>query len=107
DYFAINTDPAIPIVAPAGGSGLARSASDLEALAPVLNREDRQHLHLGAGDSPASLAGKTVKASDALHLSTRTLAALGYNVDPTESTATELTDGDFLRLGIRVTELPI
>src|SRR4051812_26926489 len=64
DYFAINTDPAIPIVAPAGGTGLARSAADLEALAPVLSREDRQHLHLGSGDSPASLAGKTVKASD-------------------------------------------
>jgi len=107
DYFAINTDPAIAIVAPAGGTGLARSAADLEALGSVLTREDRQHLHLGAGDSPASLAGKTVKASDALHLSNRALATLGYNVDPTEPTATELTDGDFLRMGIRVTELPI
>jgi len=107
DYFAINSDPAIPIVAPAGGSGLARSAAELEALGPVLTPQDRKHLHLGEGELPGSLSGKSVKASEALHLSNRTLAALGYHVDPADETATELSDGDFLRLGIRVTELPI
>jgi carbon starvation protein len=59
------------------------------------------------GQSPVALAGKTVKASQLLHLSNKTLATLGYHVDPNESNATELSDGDFLRLGIRVTELPI
>jgi carbon starvation protein len=48
-----------------------------------------------------------VKASQLLHLSNKSLAALGYHVDPNEENATELTDGDFLRMGIRVNELPI
>src|SRR5260370_5715304 len=106
DYFAINTDPAIAIVAPAGGTGLARSAADLEALAPVLTREDRQHLHLGAGDSPSSLAGKTVKASDALHLSNRTLPALGYNVHPPKPPPPALTHAPSFRMPIPLTQLP-
>src|SRR5258706_4310313 len=80
DYFAINTDPAIPIVAAAGEHGLARSASDLELLEPVLSPEGRKHLGLSAGQSPVSLAGKNVKATQLLHLSNKTLAALGYHV---------------------------
>jgi carbon starvation protein len=107
DYFAINTNPSIAIIAPAGGTGLARSADELESVAPVLSDADRKHLGMKPGDSLRSLAGKTVKASDALHLSNRALAALGYHVDPTAVNATELSDGDFLRMGIRVTELPI
>jgi len=107
DYFAINTDPPIAMVAPPGEHGLARSANDLAALAAVMTPADRKHLGLAEGESPASLAGKSVKASHLLHLSNRTLAALGYHVDPVEENATALTDGDFLRLGIRVTDLPI
>ncbi len=107
DYFAINTDPAIPLVAAPGGHGLARSAEDLAAVGPLLTPQDRKHLGLSEGDSSSSLAGKSVKASELLHLSNRSLAALGYHVDPTQETATELTDGDFLRLGIRVTDLPM
>jgi carbon starvation protein len=107
DYFAINTDPAIAVVAPPGEHGLARSAGDLAALGPVLTPEDRKHLGLAPGDSPLVVADKKVKASQLLHLSNKTLAALGYHVDPNDDNATELTDGDFLRLGIRVTDLPI
>src|SRR6266542_1772907 len=58
DYFAINTDPAIPLVAAPGGHGLARSTDDLAALGPVLTPQDRKHLGLSDGASPASLAGK-------------------------------------------------
>ncbi|HKQ68477.1 MAG TPA: carbon starvation CstA family protein, partial [Polyangiaceae bacterium] len=107
DYFAINTDPAIAIVAPQGGHGLARSAAELEALGAALSPADRRRLDLEDGQPASSLAGKTVKASVALHLSNRALAALGYHVDAAAENATELTDGDFLRLGIRVTDLPL
>jgi carbon starvation protein len=107
DYFAINTDPAIPIVAAPGEHGLARSASELALLEPVLSPEDRKHLGLTSGASPLTLEGKSVKASQLLHLSNKTLAALGYHVDPNDENATELSNGDFLRLGIRVSELPI
>jgi carbon starvation protein len=107
DYFAINTNPSIAIVAPAGGSGLARSADELETLAPVLSAADRKHLGLAPGEPIRTLVGKSVKASEALHLSNRALATLGYHVDPAEENATELSDGDFLRMGIRVAELPI
>src|SRR5262249_38535918 len=78
DYFAINTTPSIAIVAPASGTGLARSVDELESLAPVLSDSDRKHLGLKPGDPLRSLAGKSVKASEALHLSNRALATLGY-----------------------------
>ena len=111
DYFAINTDPAVPIVAVpdehGAQHGLARSEADLAALEPVLSPADRKHLGLLPGEPAGALAGKSVKASRLLHLSNKSFAALGYHVDPNEENATELTDGDFLRLGIRVTELPI
>ncbi|HEY3593221.1 MAG TPA: carbon starvation CstA family protein, partial [Polyangiaceae bacterium] len=106
DYFAINTDPPIAIVAPPGGHGLAANAADLARLDGVLTGADRAALGLRQGDSPAALAGKSAKASQVLHLSNAAFAALGYHVDPTAPNATELTDGDFLRLGIRVTDLP-
>jgi carbon starvation protein len=112
DYFAINTDPAVALVASAetGGHGLARAAGDLAALdAPgVLSAGDRRALHLEPGQPAAALArpGASLKASAVLGLSNRALAALGYGVDPTAPRATSLEEADFLRLGIRVTDLP-
>jgi carbon starvation protein len=110
DYFAINTDPKIPVVAvpdeQGNPHGLVRAESDLALLESVATPADRDHLEL-KGAPATTLAGKTIKASQLLHLSNKTLAALGYHVDATEENATELTDGDFLRLGIRVTDLPI
>jgi len=113
DYFAINTDPPVAIVAAAGaeGRGLSRSAADLAKLdAPgVLDERDRKTLGLAPGQSAASLGdrpGATIKASAALHLGNRALAALGYGVDPNASSATSLEEADFLRMGIKVTDLP-
>lgn len=110
DYFAINTDPKIAVVAsPATENhGLSRSAEDLGRLdAPgVLSDHDRAALGLAAGQPAASLAGRTIKASAALHLSNKALAALGYGVDPAAPHATSLEEADFLRMGIRVTDLP-
>src|SRR5262249_269884 len=77
DYFAINTDPKIAVVASpeSGGHGLARSADDLAALdAPgVLSAHDREALGLHAGESATALArpGAVVKASAVLHLDNR------------------------------------
>ena len=107
DYFAINTDPDVAIVAPSGGHGLAASAADLAQLEPVLTPADRSHLGLRDGEPVSALAARSARASQVLHLSNGSLAALGYHVDPDESQASALTDGDFLRLGIRVTELPL
>jgi carbon starvation protein len=110
DYFAINTDPKVAIVAPANGGGLARSAEELARLdAPgVLSDRDREALGLAPGQPAASLAkpGASIKASAALHLGNRALAALGYGVDAAEPHATSLGEADFLRMGIKVTDLP-
>ena len=112
DYFAINTDPKIAVVASAEteGHGLSRTAADLALLdAPgVLSSRDREALGLAPGAAATSLArpGAVVRASAALHLSNRALAALGYGVDPGEPHATSLGEADFLRLGIKVTDLP-
>ncbi|HMI83774.1 MAG TPA: carbon starvation CstA 5TM domain-containing protein, partial [Polyangiaceae bacterium] len=105
--FAINTDPRIALVAPAGGHGLAESADALARVEPLLTPQDRKHLGLRPGQPLAEIASSSVKASELLHLSNRALGALGYNVDATSETAMELTAGDFLRLGIRVTDLPL
>ena len=109
DYFAINTDPAVPIVASAPGArGLARTTEELAALdAPgVLSARDRLALKLADGASVTTLAGKTAKASTILHLSNPALAKLGYGVDAASAHATSLGESDFLRLGIPVTDLP-
>jgi carbon starvation protein len=112
DYFAINTDPRVAVVASAGseGHGLARSAADLALLdAPgVLSARDRDALGLAPGEPAAALGrpGASIKASAALHLGNRALAALGYGVDPASPHATSLGEADFLRLGIRVADLP-
>ena len=112
DYFAINTNPTIAIVASpdSAGHGLARSADELSKLdAPgVLSARDRDALGLAEGQPAASLAkpGAAIKASSALHLGNRALAALGYGVDPKDPHATSLSEADFLRMGIKVTDLP-
>ena len=113
DYFAINTDPPVAIVATTGadGRGLSRTAGDLAKLdAPgVLDEKDRKALGLVPGQTAASLGekpGATIKASAALHLGNRALAALGYGVDPEARSATSLEEADFLRMGIKVTDLP-
>jgi carbon starvation protein len=108
DYVAINTNPQIAVVASAQskGEGLARSAEDLSKLDGVLTAHDRELLGLSAGTSISSLAGKKVVLSNALALSNRSLATLGYNVDPEAPRATMLEDADFARLGVKVKELP-
>ena len=97
--------------ASSGGHGLARTADDLAALdAPgVLGPDDRKALGLAPGEAAASLSrpGATLKAYQALHLGNRALAVLGYGVDPGEPRASSLTEADFLRLGIKVTDLPL
>ncbi len=107
DYFAINTDPPVAIVATEAG-GLARSSQDLLALEPVLatRPDDRRRLGLTPGQSLASLGDAKIRLSDALRLSNPTLAALGYDVDPHAARATELSTKDFARLGIKVSDLP-
>ena len=110
DYFAINTDPKVAIVAPAGGKGLSRSVDELRALDEpgVLSKKDRATLGLRDGEPVTSLAERnaSVKASAALHLSNRALARLGYGVDPLAHDASALSEADFLRMGIKVTDLP-
>jgi carbon starvation protein len=102
DYFAINTDPKIEVVAQGDGPGLARSAQELVAASSVFTADDRRRLGLGDGQDAVT----TIKLSEALRLSNGAFAALGYHVDPREARATELTAGDFARLGVRVEELP-
>jgi carbon starvation protein len=113
DYFAINVDPPVALVATASpdGHGLSRSAEELARLDEpgVLSDKDRASLGLAPGQPAASLAekkGATIRASAALHLSNKALAALGYSVEPTEPQATSLGEADFLRMGIKVTDLP-
>jgi carbon starvation protein len=110
DYFAMNTDPKIAIVADHGESGLSRSAAELSRLdAPgVLSDKDRRDLGLAPGQPVGSLArpGAVLRASVALRLSNKALHALGYGVDPAAPHATSLGEADFLRMGIRVVDLP-
>ncbi|RYE86937.1 MAG: hypothetical protein EOO75_15120, partial [Myxococcales bacterium] len=109
DYFAINTDPKIAVVAPANGSGLARSVEELARLDAALTAHDRDALGLRPGEPASALLarpGASVRASTALHLSNRALASLGYGVDPAAPHASELSEADFLRLGIPVSDLP-
>jgi carbon starvation protein len=117
DYFAINTDPKVPIVAAGSvkgagaaqiGKGLARSVAELSKLdeAGALTPHDRDTLGLAAGASATTLAGRSLKASAILHLSNGALASLGYGVDRASPHAAALSEADFLRLGIPVTDLP-
>ncbi|MCC7540835.1 MAG: carbon starvation protein A [Deltaproteobacteria bacterium] len=118
DYLAINTDPPVPILATgevrfpdgstrsAGGRGLVRDRAELERLGGALSRGDRRLLGLRDGEGVSALAGRTVPLSSALSLSNRALASAGYHVDPAEHEASSLTNEDFSRLGVPVTELP-
>lgn len=105
DYFAINTDPKIAVVADAKG-GLAPSPEALAALDPVMTPEDRRRLGLTEGQSATAAASKTLKLSEVLRLSNGSLAALGYHADPNSVHASELSTGDFKRLGVKVEDLP-
>jgi carbon starvation protein len=113
DYFAINTDPKIAVVAVVAvgagpdAKGLARDQAELAALAGVLGPDDRRRLGLKEGEPVTAAAGATIKLSDALRLSNPALGALGYHVDPREAHATELTSADFARMGVRVSDLPL
>jgi carbon starvation protein len=106
DYFAINTDPEIAVVAGADSHGLARDRAELTRLDEVLTPEDRQRLGLGEQQPASAAAGGKIKVSEALRLSNGTLAALGYHADPADAHANELTTADFARMGIRVEDLP-
>jgi carbon starvation protein len=105
DYFAINTDPKISIVATEKG-GFARDAADLATLDASMTPADRKALGLPDGASASSLADKQVKLSQLLRLSNGALASVGYSVDAGSLHADELSHADFARLGVRVTDLP-
>lgn len=105
DYFAINTDPQIAVVAGEHG-GLAGSAEALAGLDAVMTAGDRGRLGLAAGESATAAAERTVKLSQVLRLSNGSLAALGYHVDPRAADASELSVSDFKRLGVVVEDLP-
>ncbi|MBA3550069.1 MAG: carbon starvation protein A [Nannocystis sp.] len=114
DYFAINTDPQIPVVAKIGADsmdggphGLARSAQELIAAGSALTAEDRKRLSLQPDEDLLAAAGRTIPLSSALRLSNGALAALGYHVEAGEAHATELSAGDFARMGVRVEDLPM
>jgi carbon starvation protein len=108
DYFAINTDPKVAVVAKDGGPhGLARSVDELVAAGPALTAEDRERLALQPGEELGAAAGRDIPLSSALRLSNGALAALGYHVDADEAHATELSTADFARMGVRVEDLPM
>lgn len=105
DYFAINTDPKVAVVAGEHG-GLVGDVAELAALDPVMTPEDRRRLGLKEGESATTAAGKQVKLSEVLRLSNGSLAALGFHADPREPHASELSHADFKRLGVKVEDLP-
>lgn len=95
DYLAINTDPRIAIIADANGAGLARDREELNRILAALPEAQR-----------ASLQGEFVPLSVALSLPNAALAAAGYHVDARDASASALTNEDFARLGVPVTDLP-
>ncbi|MFZ6181842.1 carbon starvation protein A [Nannocystis pusilla] len=105
DYFAINTDPKVAVIADAKG-GLAPTREALAALDPVMTAEDRRRLGLSEGQSATAAAEKTLKLSEVLRLSNGSLAALGFHADPGSVHASELSAADFKRLGVKVEDLP-
>jgi len=107
DYFAINTDPKVAVVAPAvGAPGLVADAAALGALDAALSADDRQKLGLAKDASVATLSGQSVKLSQVLRLSNPALHAAGFHVDAHAAHATELSHADFARLGVKVDDLP-
>lgn len=105
DYFAINTDAKIAVVATDKG-GLVRDVAELALLDAALEDGDRKVLGLVAGEGAAALAGKQLKLSQVLRLDNKALAAIGYHVDVGSLHADDLSHADFARLGVRVEELP-
>ena len=110
DYFAINTDPTVAVVAPAeGAAGVVADRAQLQTLVVALTAADRAKLGLSSAASDSdvqSLADKKIKVSVVLRLSNQALAAAGYDVDANAPHATELSRHDFERLGVAVSELP-
>lgn len=107
DYFAINTDPKVAVVAPAAGApGLVGDVADLATLDAALSADDRQKLGLAKDASVTTLSGQTVRLSQVLRLSNPALAAAGFHVDAHEPHATGLSHADFARLGVKVDDLP-
>jgi carbon starvation protein len=117
DYLAINTDPPVAIVAgaptrgPDGrtlprGAGLVRDEAELARMGAALTPADRARLGLRPGEGLHALVGRAVPLSTALSLSNRALAAAGFHADPREHEPTALSNEDFARLGVPVTELP-
>ncbi|OGQ12055.1 MAG: hypothetical protein A2138_01145 [Deltaproteobacteria bacterium RBG_16_71_12] len=111
DYFAINTDPRIAVVAVerAPGAGAVGFVPDVGALAAVdaaLTPPDRKALGLADGAHLDALAGRDLKLSQVLRLSNRALAAAGFHVEPAALHADELPAADFARLGVKVEDLP-
>jgi carbon starvation protein len=118
DYYAINTDPPVAIVANAparlpdghvrapNGTGIVRDASAIAAFENALTADDRHHLGLRDGQRIDPTAGRTARLSDVLSLSNGALAAAGYHTDANEPEPTSLSNEDFARLGVPVTELP-
>lgn len=104
DYFAINTDPAVVVVAGEDGKGFAADAAQLAALDAVLTPADRGRLGLTEGQTTAALT--KLKLSQVLRLSNPALAHLGFHVDAADPHASELTAADFARLGVAVDDLP-
>jgi carbon starvation protein len=107
DYFAINTDPNVVVVAATPNApALVGAAGELVVLDAALTPADRARLKLPEGTSATTLAGQTLKLSTVLRLSNPALAALGFHVDAHEPHATELSQADFARLGVNVDDLP-
>ncbi|MBK8172180.1 MAG: carbon starvation protein A [Sandaracinaceae bacterium] len=95
DYLAINTDPKIAVIADASGAGLVRNEAELDRMRALLSESQRETLN-----------AETIPLSVALSLPNNALAAVGYHVDAGDHTASSLTNEDFARLGIPVTDLP-
>jgi carbon starvation protein len=109
DYLAINTDPAVRVLAPAQGRpGLARDRAELDRVLAAMSAQDRRAVGLVATDerSVQQFAARSLPLSKLLSLSNTALASAGYHVDPREHEPTGLSNEDFARLGVAVTDLP-
>jgi carbon starvation protein len=108
DYFAINTDPRVPMVSNrATDPAVARSVGDLPGMLEVATEADRRALGIVPSESILDIARHKVPVSSVLRLSTPALIALGYGLpNGTPNAGLELGEDAFLRLGVPVTELP-
>ncbi|MBI1945291.1 MAG: carbon starvation protein A [Deltaproteobacteria bacterium] len=112
DYFAINTDPKVAVVAVerqpgAPPVGFVADAAALAVVDGALSAHDRKLLGLAEGARLDSLAGRELKLSQVLRLSNGALAAAGFHVEPSALHADELPAADFARLGVKVEDLPM